>query len=55
MTEPDDNDYVISIGDIVDDDMGYMRAHLCPDTDPIARAICEKLSIDWAELLKENE
>ena len=34
--------------------MHYMRVHLTPDSDPIARAICEKLGIDWRALMKEQ-
>ena len=33
----------------------YQRVHLAPETDPIARAICEKLDIDWRRLKEEGD
>lgn len=31
----------------------YLIAHLDPETDPVVRAICERLFIDWQALMDE--
>jgi hypothetical protein len=39
----------IVMADIVDSQI-HILAHLDPETDLVARAICEKLGIDWRSL-----
>ena len=39
---------------IEEDDLIYPVVHLDPKGDPIIRAICEKLGIDWRTLVDER-